>query len=192
MSVLLILTLSITASTSAGPFKKAGAAFAIAATAKHLAKKRALKASARQKDRISLAQRLKQRINQKGSIAQRLKNKRSKQQRKANLRKVLSSFKPSEFKINGTNILIDKAGMKHILQRHHPRFRKGRDKQKQTLLPKDMTIRQMKSIMHEVLKQNKTRVSQIGSGRGTILGVVNGVKYQLALKGGRIGQFFNR
>lgn len=188
INVLLILSLSVTATVSAGPFKKAGAAFAVAAAAKHMAKKKKLKALAKQKKRMGLVQRLKLFKNQQRAK----KTKQRKKQSNANLSKFLSRFKSSRFYINGVNIIIDKKGMKHILERHHLKFWKGKITKRQSFLPKNMTTSEIKSLMFQVLNQNKTRVAQIGSnGIGNIFGIVNGVKYQLGLNKGRIGQFFN-
>lgn len=54
-----------------------------------------------------------------------------------------------------------------------------------------MSIDQVESAVLEVLKQNRARVAEIGTNRiGTMTGVVDGVKYQLGLNRGRIGQFF--
>ena len=188
ISILLILNLFVTATASAGPFKKAGKAFAIAATAKYLVKKKRLNALAKQKKRRGLVQRLKQFKNQQRAK----KTKHRKKQSNANVSKFLSSFKSSKFYIKGVNIILDKKGMQHILERHHLKFWKGQVKKKQSFFPKNMTTPEIKSLVSQVLKQNSGKIAKIGSnGIGNITGVVNGVKYQLGLNRGRVVQFFN-
>jgi hypothetical protein len=81
--------------------------------------------------------------------------------------------------------------MKHILERHHPSFWDGTDKASQSFFSKKMTPLEIEAAIGEVLKQNRTRVAEIGAnGIDRITGVVNGVKYQLGLNRGRVGQFF--
>ena len=87
--------------------------------------------------------------------------------------------------------MLDKSGMKHILERHHPKFWNGTTKAKQSFFPKNMSPSQIQDAVGEVLKQNRGRVGEIGSnGVGQMTGTVNGVKYQLGLNRGRVGQFF--
>ena len=82
--------------------------------------------------------------------------------------------------------------MKHILERHHLKFWQGKVTKPQSFFPKNMTTSEIKSLIYEVLHQNKTNVTHIGSnGIGNISGVVDGVRYQLGLNKGRVAQFFS-
>ena len=184
IGIFLILSLFVTATVSAGPFKKAGKAFAIAATAKHLMKKKRLKALAQQKRLRGFVQRYKKFKNKQKAR----KTKHRKKQSKANISKLLPGFKSSRFNIGGINILLDKKGMKHILERHHPRYWVGEIKEKQSFFSRNITIPEIKSLIYQVLEQNKGNVAKVGS--YYIRGVVNGVKYKLGLNKGRVAAFF--
>ena len=187
ISILLILSLFVTATASAGPFKKAGV-FAAVVAAKKIAKKKAFNRAAKQKKRIGLAKKLRLLRNQQRAK----KTKQKKKQRKANMSKFLSGFKSSRLNINGVKIIIDKGGMKNILERHHLKFWKGKITKPQSFLPKNMTASKIQSIMHQVLKQNRKRVAEIGSnGIGNMEGFVNGVRYTLGLNKGKVRHFFN-
>ncbi|MGL6095273.1 MAG: hypothetical protein ACRC7O_05670, partial [Fimbriiglobus sp.] len=103
----------------------------------------------------------------------------------------LSDFRSSRFFVNGVVVLLDKKGMKHILERHHPNFWDGSVKASQSFFSRKTTIAEIQAAVGEVLKQNPGVVSEIGpNGAGQMTGVVNGVRYQLGLNRGRVGQFF--
>ncbi|GIW98768.1 MAG: hypothetical protein KatS3mg111_2101 [Pirellulaceae bacterium] len=103
----------------------------------------------------------------------------------------LSGFRSRKFFINGQNLLLDKAGMKHILQRHHPSFWDGTIKGTQSFFPRNMSITEIENAIAEVVKQNPRRIAEIGaSGRGQIEGIVHGIRYRLGIDRGRIGQFY--
>jgi hypothetical protein len=88
-------------------------------------------------------------------------------------------------------VILDKSGLKHILERHHPNFWNGTTKATQSFFPKNMSVDEIRSGIGEVLKQNAARVGQIGSnGVGQIEGTVNGIRYVLGLNRGRVGQFY--
>ena len=64
-------------------------------------------------------------------------------------------------------------------------------KASQSFFPKNMSVSEIEHAISEVLKQNPTRIGEIGAnGIGPMTGVVNGIRYQLGLSRGRIGQFF--
>jgi hypothetical protein len=103
----------------------------------------------------------------------------------------LSKYRSRRFFINGQNLLLDKSGMKHILERHHPSYWNGTVKSSQSFFPKNMSITDIEESIAEVLKQNPDKICEIGAnGIGSMTGVVNGVRFQLGLNRGRIGQFF--
>ena len=177
IGIFLILSLFVTATASAGPFKKAGKALALSASVKHLAKSKKLKGIFRR-----LKNKRIKRIHKKLKVTHR------KKQSKANISKFLPGFKSSRFNIGGINILLDKKGMKHILERHHPRYWVGEIKEKQSFFSRNITIPEIKSLIYQVLEQNKGNLTKVG--RYDIRGVVNGVKYKLGLNKGRVATFF--
>lgn len=87
--------------------------------------------------------------------------------------------------------MLDKSGMKHILERHHPEFWDGSVKETQSFLNSKMSIGDVSNAISEVMKQNRDLLIQKGSkGMYQITGTVDGVEYVLGLKNGRIGQFY--
>jgi hypothetical protein len=87
----------------------------------------------------------------------------------------LSKYRSRRFFINGQNLLLDKSGMKHILERHHPSYWNGTVKSSQSFFPKNMSITDIEESIAEVLKQNPDKICEIGAnGIGSMTGVVNG------------------
>ena len=101
--------------------------------------------------------------------------------------KVLKNFKERNIKIGNQSILISKERMKHFLERHHPKFWDGSTKTVQTFLNKNMSVDDVADTITNILKQNG---SKLMNGEKTISGIVNGVKYQLKVDGGKVVQFF--
>ncbi|MCE7008677.1 EndoU domain-containing protein [Kibdelosporangium philippinense] len=97
--------------------------------------------------------------------------------------------KPMQF--GNREFLLDKKGMDHILRRHHPDYWDGTVKDKQSFFPKSMSIPDIEDAIKQVMQQNRDDLIANGGKRmHKIYGTVNGVKYQLGLNRGRIGQFF--
>lgn len=87
--------------------------------------------------------------------------------------------------------LLDKSGMKHILERHHPNFWDGSVKKTQSFLNKNMSIDDVSDAVHEVMKQNRdTLINKGTTGMYQITGTVDGIDYVVGLKNGRVGQFY--
>lgn len=103
----------------------------------------------------------------------------------------LKGFRGKNF-IFGNNIFkLDKKGMKHILERHHPEYWDGSEKIKQSFLNPKMSIDDVQTALTDVLYQNKDILATKGSkGMYQISGNHNGVEYILGVKNGRIGQFY--
>ncbi|MEK6257898.1 MAG: hypothetical protein AABP62_04695 [Planctomycetota bacterium] len=103
----------------------------------------------------------------------------------------LSGYNSDKYLINGVNVVLDKSGLKHILERHHPEFWDGTVKAAQSFFPKHLSVSEIRRAIGEVLKQNRERVAEIGpNGVGQIEGVVNGVRYVLGLNRGLVSQFY--
>ncbi len=103
----------------------------------------------------------------------------------------LSKFNGRNFLIKGQTLLLDKKGLKHILERHHPQYWNGSIKGTQSFFAKKTSISEIESAVFEVLKQNRDQVAKIGvNSKGQMTGIVNGIKYRLGLKKGRLQQFY--
>ncbi|MDH2274531.1 polymorphic toxin-type HINT domain-containing protein, partial [Moraxella porci] len=101
----------------------------------------------------------------------------------------LSKFKGSKLSYGSNVITIDKAGMKHILERHHPKYWDGTKKANQTFFAKKTTVADIETIIKSVLNQNAPSL-RAGVKDGQLPGTVNGVSYTLGLSKGRVGQLY--
>jgi hypothetical protein len=105
----------------------------------------------------------------------------------------MAKWRSIKFRVNGQNILLDKKGMKHILEEHHPLFWNGggQDKLKRSFFSQKACVEDIESMISEVLRQNHDKIAKIGPNIiDNITGTIDGVRYQLGLNRGRIGQFF--
>ena len=104
----------------------------------------------------------------------------------------LKTFQPKVWIIDNQKILLDKSGMKHILERHHPAFWAGETaKGKQTFFALKTSIKDIEYTIQEIIYQNRSSLSNISSFyQKQIEGVINGVNYVVGFARGRIGQFY--
>ncbi|WP_308401672.1 DUF6531 domain-containing protein [Streptomyces roseoverticillatus] len=103
----------------------------------------------------------------------------------------LRGWRNQKFRIGPHDVQLDKAGMKHFLERHHPDYRRGKDKATQTNFDSSMTVEQLRDVVREVLKQNRDEVVRRGvRGMYQVEGEVNGVTYTLGMNKGRVGQLY--
>lgn len=115
---------------------------------------------------------------------------------KANPEKVvnaLSNFQSREMTFGNQQFLLDKKGMKHILERHHPEYWNGTVKKSQTFLDKNLSVDDVANIIQSVMKQNRdTLINRGTTGSYQISGTVNGIEYVVGLNKGRIGQLYSK
>ena len=112
---------------------------------------------------------------------------------KANPQKVINALKDFisvKWNFGNQNFLLDKKGMKHILERHHPEYWNGTIKNTQTFLDKSMTIEDISNYIGDIMKQNRNILIEKGTvGMYQIEGTINNVTYVVGFKNGLIGQF---
>ncbi|WP_253287538.1 hypothetical protein [Clostridium bornimense] len=115
---------------------------------------------------------------------------------KANPQKVINALKDFisvKWNFGNQNFLLDKKGMKHILERHHPEYWNGTIKNTQTFLDKSMTIEDISNYIGDIMKQNRNILIEKGTvGMYQIEGTINNVTYVVGFKNGRIGQFYKK
>ncbi len=103
----------------------------------------------------------------------------------------LKNFAGKDFHIGSQTFKLDKSGMKHILERHHPEYWDGSSKAQQSFLSSKMSINDVTDAITAVMKQNREVLVNRGSqGMYQIQGIHDGVEYTLGLNKGRIGQFY--
>lgn len=103
-----------------------------------------------------------------------------------------TEFKASNYQFGKHTFKLDWAGMKHILQRHHPEFWNGSIKKMQSYFEAKIKIGELQEAVSEILKQNRELLIKRGStGQYQIKGTYNGKEYTLGISNGRIGQLYS-
>ncbi|WP_232697567.1 EndoU domain-containing protein [Brevibacillus daliensis] len=103
----------------------------------------------------------------------------------------LENFQSKKFTFDNQNFLLDKRGMKHILERHHSEYWDGSIKAQQTFLKKDMSIDEVANAIESIMKQNRDTLLKNGTAFNyQIKGTYNGVEYVVGFNKGRVGQFY--
>ncbi len=103
----------------------------------------------------------------------------------------LRGFRPRSTKIGPHSFLLQREGMQHILQRHHPDYWNGSTKRNQTYFEESVGIEDIPNIVEAVLLQNKETILQEGSNGGfRVTGVVRGQEYVVGTTFGRVGMLY--
>jgi hypothetical protein len=104
---------------------------------------------------------------------------------------VLSQFESQKIKIGRITCLLDKKGLKHILERHHPLYWNGSLTKTQTFFNNKTTTEDIISVIKQVIKQNKKLILTQGTTRKyQIDGIIKNITYRVGFDNGRIGQFY--
>jgi hypothetical protein len=86
---------------------------------------------------------------------------------------------------------LDKRGMAHILERHHPQYWEGSVKVEQSFLDARMSIEELQNAIREVMQQNREQLIKLGAIRQyQITGSYGGRTYTLGITRGRVAQFY--
>ncbi|CAI6231045.1 hypothetical protein NRS6128_02705 [Bacillus subtilis] len=75
----------------------------------------------------------------------------------------LKTFQSRKYIFGGQSFLIDKRGMKHILERHHPNLWDGSIKSQQSFLNKEMTVNDVADAIESIMKQNREELTKKGT-----------------------------
>jgi len=103
----------------------------------------------------------------------------------------LKDFRSRNFRFGSETFKLEKSGMKHILERHHPEYWDGSVKAKQSFFDSKMSIDNVSDAIGSVMKQNGELLEAKGAqGMYQIKGTYDGVDYVLGLNNGRVGQFY--
>ncbi|MFK4568349.1 T7SS effector LXG polymorphic toxin [Enterococcus sp. UD-01] len=103
----------------------------------------------------------------------------------------LANFNSKTFKVGDLTFKLDKSGLKHILERHHPNYWNGSIKNTQSFLNKSLSIDDIENVVESVMKQNRDLILKKGTtGMFQVSGKFNGVEYVIGFKNGRIGQLY--
>ncbi|QOQ38220.1 hypothetical protein [Trueperella pecoris] len=104
----------------------------------------------------------------------------------------LRSFSTLTFRAGSNVVRLDKSGMKHILERHHPQYWNGTSKSAQTFFNPKMSVSDVRNVIHGALRNHSSSIRNLGSRTGTYTGSYSGVSYKLVVSNGRVVQFYPR
>jgi len=104
--------------------------------------------------------------------------------------KELKNFNTRKFLAGKIQIILDNKGLKHILERHHPKFFQTKPTAAQSFFPKNTTVRDIERGIGEVIKQNRNEIIKNGVKRGQYEGIVDGTRRTVGFKNGRVGQYY--
>jgi len=104
----------------------------------------------------------------------------------------LRGFKSVKFVSHGVTFILDKSGMKHILERHHPRFWNGTIRTKQSFFSKKALAQDIIDGIRQIINQNRAAMCKIinSGGTGQIIGSINGRIFVVGFRRFRINQFY--
>ncbi len=103
----------------------------------------------------------------------------------------LKAFSGRRFRFGGNTFKLDKSGMKHILERHHPKYWDGSVKARQSFLSPKLSIKDVSNVVRDVMRQNRGVLVGKGTvGKYQISGTSGGVEYVVGLNNGRVGQLY--
>ena len=104
----------------------------------------------------------------------------------------LSSFRAEQFRTGSEVFQLDKRGMAHILERHHPLYWDGSVKVEQSFLEARMSVEDIQDAIRAVMQQNREELIRLGTARPPyqITGSHGGHTYTLGISKGRVGQFY--
>lgn len=103
----------------------------------------------------------------------------------------LSSFRSEQFRMGSEVFQLDKSGVKHILERHHPQYWDGSVKMKQSFLDPRMSLDEIQDAIRAVIQQNREQLIKLGTNvQFQITGTYGGSTYVLGITKGRVAQFY--
>ncbi|MDC9591592.1 hypothetical protein PSI23_20490 [Xenorhabdus sp. XENO-10] len=109
---------------------------------------------------------------------------------KHNVVNELRLFQRKVYHFGNQTFQLDRRGMKHILERHHPYFWNGSIKKTQSFLSCDMTVNKIVNAINSIMKKNRNVLLKQGSKIFQIEGYYKGQLYTVGFENGRIGQFY--
>lgn len=116
------------------------------------------------------------------------------------LSNAISDYRTQSFRISAGEFVVTKERMKHILERHHPKYWNGsfgkdtRGQYAQSFFDEKMTIQDIEKAILCVLKSNENYLAKTNGRLNPISAVCNGTKYVLGFEqglSGKMGQFYS-
>jgi hypothetical protein len=110
----------------------------------------------------------------------------------ATLRNMLRGFETRTFQAGSNTFRLDRRGMTHIMERHHPDYWNGSRTETQTFLDRSLSADDVADIAMEGMRQNRDALAsmRVTTNRVQLPFTYQGQQYMLGLRGGRIGQLY--
>ncbi|MFJ3406760.1 polymorphic toxin-type HINT domain-containing protein [Promicromonospora sp. NPDC090134] len=110
---------------------------------------------------------------------------------------VLKNWKPKSFRYGDTTLVLQRGGMQHILERHHPTyFDPEQARQKNDFFRESRTVDDIVGLIDQVVRQRTDELAAIArrsnpeQQRGEVEATIDGVTYLLAVRQGGIRSFY--
>lgn len=110
---------------------------------------------------------------------------------KSKVTNALANYKTLSYKTGSHTFKLTKTDMKHMLERHHPKYWDGSVKKDQTFYNPDLSVNDVKNIAHTIAKNKKSTLSKKETNSTfQVEGKVNGVEYVMGITKGHIKQLY--
>ena len=109
---------------------------------------------------------------------------------------VLKNWRPRTFRYDDTVLVLQRGGMQHILERHHPTyFDPEQARQANDLFRESRTVEDIVDLIDQVIRQRTDELAAISRKPrpeqqvGNVKATIDGVTYRLGVNQGAIGTF---
>jgi hypothetical protein len=110
----------------------------------------------------------------------------------ATLRNMLRGFETRTFQAGSNTFRLDRSGMTHILERHHPDYWNGSRRATQTFFDRSMTPDDVANLAMEGMRQNRDAFAsmRVTTNPVQLPFTYQGQRYMIGVSGGRVGQLY--
>ena len=106
-------------------------------------------------------------------------------------RHALRGWRPRSYRFGEEAVHLTRERMEHFLRRHHPDYWDGSTKKKQSFFDRRLSVRDLEAIIGTILNKNRDTLREKGTYEYLeFYEVVDGVKYKLAVREGKVAQFY--
>ena len=103
----------------------------------------------------------------------------------------LKDFQSKRFSVDQRIFLLAKEDLKHMLERHHPRFWEGSLKRNQSFYPKNISVDELMDVIDQGIKHNRDKLATLVTRGGQIEVKIGDILWTIGVnRGGHIRQLF--
>ena len=104
----------------------------------------------------------------------------------------LKTFSTRKYFVGDKILTLDKRGIKHILERHHPAFWNGTIKRTQTFFADHLSLEDVGNIAGEIIKQNRATILNSTESAIELAGKIGAQEVRMVLWNSRVVTLFPR